>query len=84
MKMQYTKPQMTIENKLMIEKPLCGSTPTPAGTRAAEFGFDYDSYFTNKNWYNEFYGGTSIGIDPPSSSIEAQSKERGTDWGNIW
>ncbi len=80
--MQYIKPQMIIETKMMFEKPLCVSKET-VGTRAAEFGFNYDSYFTNKNWYNEFYGGTSIGIDP-SGSIEAQSKERGSDWGSIW
>ena len=81
MKMQYIKPQMTIENKLMIEKPLCGSNPV--GTRAAEFGFDYDSYFTNKNFYNEFYGGTSVPITG-TGSIDAQTKSRGGDWGSIW
>ena len=82
MKSKFIKPKITIENKVILEKTLCLSKET-FGTRAAEFGFDYDSYFTNKNWYNEFYGGTSIGIDP-SGSIEAQSKERGSDWGSIW
>ncbi len=80
MKSIYLKPKITIEKKVILEKTLCGS---PTGTRAAEFGFNYDSYFTNKNWYNEFYGGESVGIDG-SGSIEAQTKERGGDWGNLW
>ena len=82
MKSIYIKPKITIENKVILEKPLCGSFETQ-GSRAAEFGYDYDSYFTNKSWYNEFYGGTSVGIDG-SGSIEAQSKERGGDWGSLW
>ena len=82
MKSKFIKPKITIENKVILEKPLCGSFETQ-GSRAAEFGYDYDSYFTNKSWYNEFYGGTSVGIDP-SGDIAAQSKERGGDWGSLW
>ena len=82
MKSKFIKPKITIENKVILEKPLCLSKDT-FGTRAAEFGFDYDSYFTNKDWYNEFYGGTSVGIDG-SGDIAAQSKERGGDWGSLW
>jgi hypothetical protein len=81
MKSKFIKPKITIENKVILEKTLCLSKET-FGTRAAEFGFDYDSYFTNKSWYNEFYGGTSVGIEP--GDIAAQSKERGGEWGNLW
>ena len=82
MKSIYLKPKITIEKKVILEITFCGS---PTGTRAAEFGFNYDSYFTNKSWYNEFYGGTSVGIgnDLPED-IAAQSKERGGEWGNLW
>ena len=84
MKSIYIKPKITIENKVILEKPLCGSFETQ-GSRAAEFGFNYDSYFTNKDWYNEFYGGTSVGIGiDQSGDIAAQSKERGGDWGSLW
>ena len=82
MKSKFIKPKITIENKVILEKTLCLSKET-FGTRAAEFGFDYDSYFTNKSWYNEYYGGTSVGIDG-SGSIDAQTKERGGEWGNLW
>ena len=84
MKSKFIKPKITIENKVILEKPLCLSKDT-FGTRAAEFGFDYDSYFTNKSWYNEFYGGTSVGIENDLlEDIAAQSKERGGEWGNLW
>ena len=83
MKSKFIKPKITIENKVILEKTLCLSKET-FGTRAAEFGFNYDSYFTNKDWYNEFYGGTSVGIDDPLEDIAAQSKGRGSDWGSLW
>ena len=81
MKSIYIKPKITIENKVILEKPLCGSL---TGTRAAEWGFSENSYFTNSDWYNEGYpNASSVGIDY-TGDIAAQSKERGGEWGNLW
>ena len=79
MKSIFIKPKITIEKKVILEKPLCGSLDK----RAAEWGFSEKSYFTNSDWYNEGYPDASIvGIDP--GDIAAQSKERGGEWGNLW
>jgi hypothetical protein len=78
MKSIFIKPKITIEKKVILEKPLCGSLDK----RAAEWGFSEKSYFTNSDWYNEGYDGSFIGIDP--GDIAAQSKERGGEWGNLW
>jgi len=88
MKKNYIQPEIIASLRYEMEKPICGTTTTPLGTRSAQWGNFETTEYSNGGWFIE--GGSPkdassvVMAGDDNGNLSSTTKSRGADWGTIW